>query len=1376
MIYQTDGTAGFYFYNGTTWVSLSSGSSGGTGTVTNVTGTSPLTVTNSSTTPNISISQANGTTNGFLSNTDWSIFNNKFTLPSLTSGSLLFSNGTTITQNNNNLFWNNTNNNLGIGTNSPNASSILDLNSTSKGFLAPRMTKSQREAIASPTAGLMVYQTDEIPGHFHYQNGAWTRLINGTITTNFTNNGQAETVQEFNYTGSVQTFTVPTGVSVLKIEANGAAGGDGVMHQPNVAIEYPAGGLGGSVTGYFNVTAGQVLNIYVGGKPTTPTTLSSNGQYIGGGYNGGGDSRAELSGGTYFIPGGGGGASDVRAGGTDLSNRIIVGGGGAGSLKRTFGGTNYTGGNGGGLSGTNGACLNGGCGNGATQSTGAALGQGGQAIALNAGGGGGGYYGGNAGTAVDATGGGGSGFVANSIVTPTYIVGNNGGNGRVVITYGAFQLDTLTTLPYKLASASLYQQKYTDKGILFSTGTNQTVDASNFNWNNTSKRLGVGSSTSRSRMSVDANTSDWVASDFGIANSERVVLGVRSGKATIGAHTNALNGWTSLLINPEGGNVGIGTLNPTSKLHVVGDALFENNLSINQKIMMGASVSSGALFEMNSTTGTLLVPRMNTAQQNAIPQATNGMVLYNNQLNKPMFYTGGAWQDVLLNDQSANPSITANFYFTGNMQTFTVPAGVTSLEITAKGASGGNAFGTLSGSVFPYRGFGGTVTTTLSVTPGQVLTIFVGGTPLSYYDGGYNGGGNAPAATVGNIYRGGGGGASDIRIGGTTLANRVVVAGGGGGANYSTGSTGLCGGGLTACGNSTVGYAGQNQAGLGGTLGIGASCAGTAQFNSWGGGGGGGYYGGGAYCDYSEQGISSGGGSSYTDATLCTNVVHTQGNNDGHGTISIRYAVASRQNPYLDGGNFSNIPATAIVGGNLTQQGNTFNGNSQLVQTNASGQLPALNASNLTNITPANISSGTLPALNGSNLTNITPANISSGTLPTLNGSNLTNLNPANFASGTLNALNGSNLTALNASNISAGTLADARLTSNVTLLGNTFNGNNQLVQLNGTGLLPALNGSNLTALNATNISAGTLADARLTTNVTLLGNTFNGNNQLVKLNGTGLLPALDGSNLTNLTINNLSGTVPTTKGGTGTNTSFTQGSMVFAGVSGNYTQNNAQLFWDNTTNRLGIGTNTPEASLHINGTLKIQTGTPAAGKVLTSDANGVATWTNPSRTRSIFYDPNMITNSVNPVSGGGIAIVNVSGSASNKPSVQFSDNNQAGINLNFPVPSDWNGTSNFTVKLYSTHQSTTSGDFYFEYATSYVNDGATIDASGASGSFLVSVNNGDEYKQKVTSLTLIPTAGTSMIQLKFIRYGSHTNDTASGNFNLLGVKIEYMD
>ncbi|MDR3680478.1 MAG: hypothetical protein P4L41_10975, partial [Flavipsychrobacter sp.] len=59
--------------------------------------------------------------------------------------------------------------------------------------------------------------------------------------------------------------------------------------------------------------------------------------------------------------------------------------------------------------------------------------------------------------------------------------------------------------------------------------------------------------------------------------------------------------------------------------------------------------------------------------------------------------------------------------------------------------------------------------------------------------------------------------------------------------------------------------------------------------------------------------------------------------------------------------------------------------------------------------------------------------------------------------------------------------------------------------------------GSNLTNLNASNIASGTLNAAQLPATATTQGNTFNGNSQLVQLSATGKLPAVDGSQLTNL-------------------------------------------------------------------------------------------------------------------------------------------------------------------------------------------------------------------------------------------------------------------
>lgn len=59
-----------------------------------------------------------------------------------------------------------TQSNVGIGTTTPNASAQLDVSSTSKGILIPRMTQAQRIAIVNPSQGLLIYQTDGTAGFY----------------------------------------------------------------------------------------------------------------------------------------------------------------------------------------------------------------------------------------------------------------------------------------------------------------------------------------------------------------------------------------------------------------------------------------------------------------------------------------------------------------------------------------------------------------------------------------------------------------------------------------------------------------------------------------------------------------------------------------------------------------------------------------------------------------------------------------------------------------------------------------------------------------------------------------------------------------------------------------------------------------------------------------------------------------------------------------------------------------------------------------------------------------------------------------------------------------------------------------------------------
>jgi hypothetical protein len=68
--------------------------------------------------------------------------------------------------------------NVGIGTAIPASSAILDVSSTTKGLMAPRMTTAQRNAIASPAKGLLVYDTDLNALH-HYTGAAWAQVGGG---------------------------------------------------------------------------------------------------------------------------------------------------------------------------------------------------------------------------------------------------------------------------------------------------------------------------------------------------------------------------------------------------------------------------------------------------------------------------------------------------------------------------------------------------------------------------------------------------------------------------------------------------------------------------------------------------------------------------------------------------------------------------------------------------------------------------------------------------------------------------------------------------------------------------------------------------------------------------------------------------------------------------------------------------------------------------------------------------------------------------------------------------------------------------------------------------------------------------------------------
>ena len=75
----------------------------------------------------------------------------------------------------------------GIGTTSPNASALLDIQSTTQGLLIPRMTSAQREAIVTPATGLLVYQINGIKGLYYFKGSRWSNISGGKTNSELSN-------------------------------------------------------------------------------------------------------------------------------------------------------------------------------------------------------------------------------------------------------------------------------------------------------------------------------------------------------------------------------------------------------------------------------------------------------------------------------------------------------------------------------------------------------------------------------------------------------------------------------------------------------------------------------------------------------------------------------------------------------------------------------------------------------------------------------------------------------------------------------------------------------------------------------------------------------------------------------------------------------------------------------------------------------------------------------------------------------------------------------------------------------------------------------------------------------------------------------------
>jgi large repetitive protein len=438
--------------------------------------------------------------------------------------------------------------------------------------------------------------------------------------------------RSFEYTGAMQTFSVPNGVDLVTAYVIGARGGLSYPAPPatgainNEGQKRSTGNSGAIVLAAIPVTVGQQLNLFVGGA----------GQAISGGWNGGGKGAARISGprqtyeSTSRNPnaasgekgGGGGGASDIRVGGTGLANRQVVAGGGGGTGFGNAGITTwYMGGDANGWAagqsaGNNGISQAAGKGGGQTAGgAGGALptapwqgfcvgpntsagtaGQGGYAGGnytpdpnspnieyCSGGGGGGGYFGGGGGMV--AGGGAGANYMTpawSPANNPNFVTANNpptgnsniegmtpNGNGRIILVYRATTV--ISVAPVTPVSTSTTH----DFDVTFAQPVSG-FDVNDFSVKNTS--TATGGSWTKTMVS----TTDATHYRIRVANSAAT-------DGTVIANVNA-TGVTVI----DGNSPGIGDLDGTATIDRIGP--LPTSVTFNPSIIKASPVTVTAVF------------------------------------------------------------------------------------------------------------------------------------------------------------------------------------------------------------------------------------------------------------------------------------------------------------------------------------------------------------------------------------------------------------------------------------------------------------------------------------------------------------------------------------------------------------------------------------------------------------------------------------------------------------------------------------------------------------------------------------------------------------------------------------------------------------
>lgn len=489
--------------------------------------------------------------------------------------------------------------------------------------------------------------------------GSAQLYINGkALATTFSIGEVPLTTQTFSYVSdALQEFTVPEGVTSIRVKMWGPGGGTGNYAGAG------GGGPGGYSSGVLSVTPGETLFLAVGSGGKHPVSTSGNGG-LGGWPGGGFGTRGDASG------GGGGGLTGIFNTSMSQANALMIAGGGGGATG--FG--NFGAGGGGGLTGGSGS---GGSGTGATQSAGGSVGgtalAGGTAFTDNTtyqsndcGGGGSGYFGGGAGQGDGRAGGGGSGFLHATRVTggatitgsnansgtgstlpPNTVdsnysagigiggaangaAGNDGGNGYIVLQWGGittFDLDSIdfgNTASINTGDASLTITPPSSGTIFLSTpGTGGSVTIQS------SSDAILSSGTSDFKLNINS------AQKFKTYSSGAIVIGDATNNDTSG---EAQAGLTGPLINLSSST---GTFNSTTNQALIFNQSGALNLQGNTEVRFNTGSTFRGYFDSNGTfrTGPSASTGSTLSGVSAPFVGTDYFYMYNS--------SGSAWAEII---------------------------------------------------------------------------------------------------------------------------------------------------------------------------------------------------------------------------------------------------------------------------------------------------------------------------------------------------------------------------------------------------------------------------------------------------------------------------------------------------------------------------------------------------------------------------------------------------------------------------------------------------------------------------------------------------------------------------------------------------------